>query len=72
MNYSLRHLAPDRKFCHALHLDVFEQMIPAALIQDVLTETQGWEEREKVLNMPMVIVIIIALGLFSCVSIPHV
>src|SRR6266487_1714996 len=72
MNYSLRHLAPDRKFCHALHLDVFEQIIPAALIQDVLTETQGWEEREKVLNMPMVIVIIIAMGLFSCLSIPHV
>jgi Insertion element 4 transposase N-terminal len=72
MNDSLRHLVPDRKFCHTLHLHVFEQMIPAALIRDVLTETQGWEEREKALNMPMVIVLIIAMGLFSCVSIPHV
>ena len=72
MSYSLRHLVPDRKFCHALHLEVFEQIIPAALIRDVLTETQSWEEREKALNMPMVIVLIIAMGLFSCVSIPHV
>src|SRR5260370_13659666 len=72
MNYSLRHLVPDRKFCHALHLDVFEQIIPATLIWDVLTETQGWEEREKALNMPMVIVIIIAMGLISSLSIPHV
>ena len=29
MSYSLRHLVPDRKFCHALHLDIFEQIIPA-------------------------------------------
>src|SRR6266568_3270870 len=72
MNYSLRHLVPDRKFCHALHLDVFEQIIPSALIREVLTETQGWEEREKALTMPMVIVIITAMGLFSSLSIPHV
>ena len=72
MFYSLRHLAPESKFCHALHLDVFEQIIPAALIRDVLTETQGWEEREKALNMPMVIVTVIAMGLFCSVSIPHV
>jgi hypothetical protein len=72
MFYSLRHLAPESKFCHALHLDVFEQIIPAALIRDVLTETQGWEERERRLNMATVIAIIIAMGLLSCLSIPHV
>src|SRR5260370_34812335 len=72
MIYSLRHFVPDRKFCHALHLDVFEQMILASLIRDVLTETQCWEEREKALNMPMVIGIVIAMSLFSFVSIPHV
>ena len=65
MFYSLRHIAPESKFCHALHLDVFEQIIPAALIRDVLTETQSWEDREKALNMPMVIVTIIAMGLFA-------
>lgn len=72
MFYSLRHIAPESKFAHALHLDVFEQIIPAALIRDVLTETQSWEDREKTLNMPMVIATIIAMGLFAHVSIPHV
>ena len=68
MFYSLRHIAPESKFAHALHLDVFEQIIPAALIRDVLTETQSWEEREKALNMAMVIVTIIAMGLFASAS----
>ncbi len=72
MSYSLRHIAPQSKFAHALHLDIFEQLIPPTLIGDVLTETQSWEEREKTLNMPMVIALIIAMGLFASCSIPHV
>ncbi len=72
MLYSLRHIAPQRKFAHALHLDIFEHLIPPTLIGDVLTETQGWEEREKTLNMPMVIALSIAMGLFASCSIPHV
>lgn len=72
MFYSLRPIAPESKFAHALHLDVFEQIIPAVLIRDVLTETQSWEEREKALNMAMVIITIIAMGLFASASIPHV
>jgi Insertion element 4 transposase N-terminal len=72
MLYSLRHIAPQSKFAHALHLDIFEHLIPPTLIGDVLTETQGWEEREKTLNMPMVIAIVIAMGLFASCSIPHV
>lgn len=72
MFYSLRHIAPESKFTHALHLDIFEHLIPLTLIGEVLSETQGWEEREKALNMPMVIAIIIAMGLFASVSVPHV
>jgi hypothetical protein len=72
MLYSLRHIAPESKFAHALHLDIFEHLIPPSLIADVLSETQSWEEREKALNMPVVIAIIIAMGLFARVSIPHV
>ncbi len=41
MFYSLRQIAPESKFAHALHLDVFEHLIPPSLIGDVLTETQG-------------------------------
>jgi hypothetical protein len=72
MLYSLRHIAAESKFAHLLHLDIFEHIIPPRLIEDVLTETQGWEEREKALNMAMVIAIIIAMGLLASCSIPHV
>ena len=72
MFYSLRHIAPESKFAHLLHLDIFEHIIAPSLIGEVLTETQSWEEREKSLNMPMVIAIIIAMGLFASCSIPHV
>jgi len=72
MLYSLRHIAPHRKFAHELHLDIFEHIIPPSLIADVLSETHSWEEREKTLNMPMVMAIIIAMGLLASCSIPHV
>jgi len=57
MFYSLRHIAPESKFTHALHLDIFEHLIAPSVIEEVLTETYGWEVREKALNMPMVIAI---------------
>jgi hypothetical protein len=41
MLYSLRHIALERKFTHALHLDIFEHIIPPSLIGDVLSQTQG-------------------------------
>ena len=72
MFYSLRHIVPESKFVHLLHLDIFERIIPPRLIGEVLTETQSWEEREKSLTMPMVIAIIIAMGLVASCSIPHV
>ncbi len=72
MFYSLRHIVPESKFVHLLHLDIFEHIIPPRLIGEVLTETQSWEEREKSLTMPMVIAIIIAMGLVASCSIPHV
>lgn len=72
MFYSLRHIVPESKFVHLLHLDIFEHIIPPRLIGEVLTETQSWEEREKRLTMPLVIAIIIAMGLVASCSIPHV
>ena len=41
MFYSLRHIAPESKFTHALHLDLFEHLIPPSLIGEVLTETHA-------------------------------
>src|SRR2546428_5511418 len=72
MWYSLRHIAAESKLAHLLHLDICEHIIPPRLIEDVLTETQGWEEREKALNRAMVIALLIAMGLLASYSIPHV
>lgn len=72
MLYSLRQIAPESKFSHLLHLDVFEQIIPVALIREVLSQTQSWEKRERDLNMVTVIVVIIAMSLLPCLSIAHV
>ncbi len=72
MFYSLRQIAPESKFSHLLYLDVFEQIIPLALICEVLSQTQRWEKRERALNMVTVIVVIIAMGLLPYLSIAHV
>src|SRR5437588_9592787 len=51
MSYSLRQIALESKFCYDLHLDVFDQIIPASLISKVLTTCDAWEKRERDLNM---------------------
>jgi Insertion element 4 transposase N-terminal/Transposase DDE domain len=72
MSYSIRHLAPESSFCQELHLDVFDHIIAPTLIGDVLTDTHSWEHRERQLNMPIIVSLVIAMGLMPTLSIPHV
>lgn len=72
MSYSLRQIPPESKFCHDLHLDVFDQIIPVSVISEVLSRCEAWEKRERDLNMVAVISVIIAMGLLPSLSIPHV
>ncbi len=72
MSYSLRQIVPESKFCHDLHLDVFDQIIPFSVISQVLSACDAWEKRERNLNMVVVIWMIIAMGLLPSLSIPHV
>ena len=72
MPYSLRQIAPESKFCHDLHVDVFDQILPVSLISEVLSTCDAWEERERELNMVTVVWVIIAMGLLPSLSIPHV
>jgi len=72
MSYSLRQIAPESKFCHDLHVDVLDQILPVSLISEVLSTCDAWEERERELNMVTVIWVIIAMGLLPSLSIPHV
>jgi hypothetical protein len=39
MPYSLRQITPESKFCHDLHVDIFDQILPVSLISEVLILT---------------------------------
>ena len=72
MPYSIRQFAHERSFCQELDLHVFEHIIPSALISEVLTDLNAWEQRERQRHMHVTMSLIIAMGLLPSLSIPHV
>ena len=64
MSGSVRQIDPHCKPADHLTLPQLETIIPAHVIQDVLTECEAWEHREKKLNMQAMIYLIIALALY--------
>jgi hypothetical protein len=72
MPISVRHLTLDDKMCQQVRLDVLDSIIPADTIRQVLNDEQAWEEREKKLNMQLMVYLIIALALFPAQSTTHV
>jgi hypothetical protein len=72
MPYSLRDYTPDDKLCQHLYPEAFAQIMPLETICEVLSSSQAWEEREQKLNMVSIISLLLAMGLFPRLSIPHV
>lgn len=64
MSLSVRQIDPHSKLADQLSLPQLETILPAHLIQEVLTNCQAWEQREKKLNMQAMIYVIIALALY--------
>lgn len=64
MSMSVRQLEPQCKLAHYLTLPQLETIIPPQVIQEVLTECEAWEQREKKLNMQAMIYLIMALALY--------
>jgi Insertion element 4 transposase N-terminal/Transposase DDE domain len=64
MSVSVRQLDPQCKIADYLTLPQLETIIPVHVVQDVLTECEAWEQREKKLNMQAMIYLIIALALY--------
>lgn len=60
----VRQLSRQCKLADYLSLPQLETIIPASVIQEVLTDCQAWEQREKKLNMQAMIYLIIALALY--------
>lgn len=64
MSASVRQIDPQCKLAEYLSLPQLETIIPPQVIQEVLTDCEAWEQREKKLNMQAMIYLIIALALY--------
>ena len=64
MPFRLRQISPDDKLSHHLLLHVFKDCCPLEVVSEVLDECHGWEERERKLNMVVIVYLIIAFSLF--------
>lgn len=72
MRYRLRHLDLDDKMCHHVSLDVVEQVYARATICEQLNQHQAWEERERKLNMLVLVYLLLAAALWTRLSFPRV
>lgn len=64
MSLSVRQIDPQCKPADYLTLPQVEMILPPQMIQEVLTDCEAWEQREKKLNMQAMIYLIIALALY--------
>src|SRR2546430_13183410 len=72
MQYRLRQMALDDKMCQQVSLNVFEQIYPRETICEQLSLHQAWEERERCLNMVVLISILLAAALWTRLAFPRV
>jgi hypothetical protein len=64
MSHSVRQMDPQCKIVDYLTLPQLETILAPQVIHEVLTDCEAWEQREKKLNMPTMIYVIIALALY--------
>ena len=57
--------AGERKVCQHMDWPAVASLIPPTLVNEVLTETQTWERRERKINMQALIYFLIGLSLFA-------
>src|SRR5438045_8844831 len=72
MSYRLRQIELDDKICQQVSLDVFEPIYPRKVICEQLSQHQTWEERERSLNMLVLIYVLLAAALWTRLSFPPV
>ncbi len=72
MPYRLRQIELDDKMCQHVSLDVFEPIYPREVICEQLSQHQAWEERERALNMLVMIYVLLAAALWTRLAFPRV
>jgi len=63
MHVTVRQIDPQCKMVDYLTLPQLETIIPPQVIQEVLTECEAWEQREKKLNRQAMCYVLMALAL---------
>src|SRR5258708_39004395 len=72
MRYRLRHLDLDDKMCQHVSLEIVAQIYPQRIICEQLSLHDAWEERERALNMFVVINLLLAAALWTRLALPRV
>ena len=72
MPYRLRQIELDDKMCQQVSLDVLEPIYPRTVICEQLSVHRAWEERERCLNMLVMIYLLLAAALWTRLSFPRV
>ncbi len=72
MPYRLRHLELDDKMCQQVSFTVFEKIYPQELIEEQLSLHDAWEERERALNMVIIMHLLLAAALWTRLALPRV
>lgn len=72
MGYRLRRIEAESKFSRKLMLEAIARAVPMAQIKAVLREEGVQEIRERKLNMVVVVLLMIAINLYTHLSIGHV
>src|SRR5262245_60822020 len=72
MGFRIREIDAECKFSSTLTLEALSRAIPHAAIAQVLAQEAAGEERERKLTLPVVVWLIIALHLYTTLSIAAV
>ncbi|MGZ6387435.1 MAG: transposase domain-containing protein, partial [Ktedonobacteraceae bacterium] len=65
---TIRQIAEESKVCQQIDLGLLQDVLPSAMIEELLETYQMWEEREKKLNMVALTYWLIALHLYRQLS----
>lgn len=72
MGYKIREIEAERKFCEELNLESLTTAVPVSEIEAILIESDTTEQRHRRLTMIAVVLLVIALHIYSRLSIGRV
>src|SRR5215469_455262 len=72
MGFKIREMNTESKFCRALTIEALSRAIPPGTIRAVLQQTTAGQIRERKLSLPVVVWLVIALHVYTTLSVSGV